>query len=138
MISRTGRIIAGACAIFIIATHQADHTTYAIENPSLIRAEATAYCIHGTTASGEPTREGICAGKWLGKTLVVYQRLPDGSVGDIIGIYECTDSGGQPIKEGKVIDIWKEDLQACQELMDRLYEDGCAGRVYIQIFDAKG
>ena len=106
----------------------------------MYRAEATAYCIHGITASGTPTRMGICAGKseWLGKTIIVYKRLPDGKIGDIIGIYECTDTGGPGIASGKVIDIWCEDPDECQKLMDILYEDGCTGRVYLQVIDAEG
>lgn len=109
--------------------------------PILIPGYATAYCDSGITASGEYTREGICAMKkdWIGKAAIVYQRLPDNSVGELIGIYEIKDTGGsQSIKDGKTIDIWKSDLDACQEFMDRVYEDGCQGKVYIQLIDAEG
>lgn len=102
---------------------------------------ATAYCVSGVTASGEHTRKGICAGadEYMGKTVVLFQRLPDGSVGDKIGIYECLDTGGNPgIKNGDVIDVWCPDLESCQEFMDAVYEDGCKGKVYMQIFDAEG
>jgi len=104
----------------------------------VVSGYATAYCVSGVTASGEMTRDGICAGKdeWLGKTVILYQRLPDDSVGDMIGMYECKDTGGTPgLKEGRVIDVWHEDLDQCQEFMNLLYEDGCQGHVYIQVID---
>lgn len=109
--------------------------------PELLSAHATAYCATGVTKSGKYTRDGICAAKqeWLGKTVVVYQRLPDDSVGEIIGIYEILDTGGTPgLKSGKVVDIWCPNLDACQAFMDRVYEDGCQGKVYIQLWDAVG
>ena len=102
---------------------------------------ATAYCVSGVTASGEITRDGICAGKdeWLGKTIILYQRLPGNKIGEQIGIYECLDTGGTPgLKEGKVIDVWCQDLDTCQEFMNLVYEDGCQGHVYIQVIDADG
>lgn len=102
---------------------------------------ATAYCVSGVTASGEITRDGICAGKdeWLGKTIILYQRLPNNKIGEQIGIYECLDTGGTPgLKEGKVIDVWCQDLDTCQEFMNLVYEDGCQGHVYIQVIDADG
>ena len=104
-------------------------------------AAATAYYIHGTTASGAKTREGICAGSslYFGKTIAVWQRLPDGTVGDLIGYYECLDKGGtNGIKSGYVVDIWCESYEDCQEFMNTIYEDGCKGNVYIQVIDAKG
>lgn len=109
--------------------------------PPYVGGHATAYCVSGVTASGEVTRNGICAGKkeWIGKTIILYQRLPDNSVGEMIGMYECLDTGGTDgIREGRVIDVWCPDIDSCQEFMNRIYEDGCEGRCYIQIVDAKG
>lgn len=109
--------------------------------PEMIAGYATAYCDEGITASGEYTREGICAMKreWIGKCAIVYQRLPDNSVGEIIGIYEIKDTGGaKGIKDGKTIDVWKPDLNSCQDFMNRVYEDDCKGHVYIQLIDAVG
>lgn len=107
----------------------------------VVSGYATAYCVSGITASGEMTRAGICAGKqeWLGKTIILYQRLPDDSIGEQIGIYECKDTGGTPgLKNGKVIDVWFEDLDQCQEFMNRVYEDGCQGHIYIQVLNTEG
>ena len=74
---------------------------------SYIEMQATAYCIDGTTATGTHTRRGICAGKreWFGKTAVVYADN-HGEIGDLIGIYKVEDTGGDPIRSGKVLDIW--------------------------------
>lgn len=107
------------------------------DDVGLIKAHATAYCLDGITATGSKVRSGICATgnkEWLGKTVVMYQRLPNGNVGKIIGIYEIEDTGCKPT----VIDVWEQDLDKCQEFMNRVYEDGCKGKVYIQIIDAEG
>lgn len=104
--------------------------------PELIPMHATAYCLEGITASGTQVREGIAATgrrEWLGMTAIVYQRKPDGTVGEIIGIYEIQDTGCKP----SVIDVWKSP-EDCQPFMDRVYEDGCRGKVYVQIIEAEG
>ena len=106
------------------------------EEPDYIPGYATAYHLKGITASGEYTSEGICASckSRLGCTIELYQRLPDGSVGELIGTYICKDTGGtKGIKEGKVIDVWRPNLDECKEFMNRVYEDGCKGRVYILV-----
>ena len=111
------------------------------EQPLLQKAHATAYCQTGTMASGQQTRDGVCAGakEYLGCVIVVYQRLPDGSVGDYLGMWECLDTGGTDgLKNGTVVDIWQQDLESCQDFMDLVYEDGCQGKVYIQVIKGKG
>lgn len=103
----------------------------------LIKARATAYCLQGITASGQEVRKGICASgnkDYFGKTVVMYQRLPDGTIGEIIGIYEVLDTGCNK----HVIDVWCPDLDECQEFMNRVYEDGCQGKVFIQIKEGDG
>ena len=85
-------------------------------------------------ANGEEVRKGACAmsdRNMIGKTLIMYQRLPDGSVGSMIGIYDICDTG---CKKG-VVDVWCPDLTECQEFMNQVYEDGCKGKVYIQILE---
>lgn len=104
--------------------------------PVLIKAHATAYCLDGITASGTEVREGICAmsdSSLIGMTAVVYQRLPDGSIGDYIGTYEIEDTGCA----ANVIDVWCTE-EDCQSFMDKVYENGAKGKVFIQIVDAKG
>ena len=118
-------------AVFMTAYLNMNTTPPTID---ILPAHATAYCIEGVTKSGEYTREGICAGKeeWLGKTNIVYQKLPDGDIGKKIGEYECLDTGGTPgLNNGRVVDIWRPDLEECQEFMNLVYEDNCNGEVYI-------
>lgn len=93
---------------------------------------ATAYCQTGYTASGEYTRDGICATgnkALMGNVAVLYQRLPDGSRGEYIGTYEILDTGCKD----NVIDVWCADLDKCQEFMDIVYEDGCKGHVWVEL-----
>ena len=106
------------------------------KEPILIKAHATAYCLEGHTASGIEVREGICAmsdSSLIGMTAVVYQRLPDGEIGDYIGTYEIEDTGCA----ANVIDVWCTE-EDCQPFMDSVYRNGCQGKVWIQIIEAAG
>ena len=110
------------------------------EQPTLIKGYATAYIGNSdTTCTGHKVREGICGGceKYIGKTIVLYQRLPNDEVGEILGIWECLDTGTgtEGFRQGRVIDVYKPSLAECQEFMDRIYEDNCQGRVWIQIIE---
>lgn len=112
------------------------------EQPKLIKGYATAY--NGpsdTTCTGDKVREGICGGckAYLGKTIILYQRLPDDEVGQIIGIYECLDTGTgtEGFQQGKVIDVWCPEDEL-QDFMNRVYEDDCHGKVWIEVLDAEG
>ncbi len=89
---------------------------------------ATAYCLNGTTASGTQTRRGIAASKreWFGKTAKVYWN-DNGTVGELIGEYIIEDTGGTPIKNGSVIDIWMPTRDECMDFGRRL--------VYVEIVD---
>lgn len=104
----------------------------------------TAYCHGEITASGTPVRRGICAVKreWMGKTAIVYTCGRDGGIGELLGIYECLDTGfgGDAdgdgigsIEEGKVIDIYFPTLEECRGWMEQT-----GGKVYVQLVDAKG
>ena len=106
------------------------------ERPLMYHMKGTAYCLNGITSSGQEVRKGICAGRqeWLGKTIVMYQRLPNNKLGQFIGYYEVLDTGCHK----NVIDVWQEDEEDCQEFMDLLYTDNAQGNIYIQVIDAKG
>ena len=107
----------------------------------LIKGYATAYDIHGTTASGEKTRDGICASskERLGSVVIIYQRLPNDGIGRVIGIYECKDTGGtKGLNNGTVIDVWKPTYAECQSFMNEVYEDGCKGKIWIQVINGEG
>jgi 3D (Asp-Asp-Asp) domain-containing protein len=75
---------------------------------------ATAYCLNGTTATGTQTRVGIAASKreWFGKTVRVYWN-DGGQAGSLIGEYVIEDTGGRPIRNGSVIDIWMPTKDEC-------------------------
>lgn len=124
--------------IFILTTVLFSSKNVFAENDyPMIKARATAYNLHGVTASGEQTRLGICAvgnPNYFGKTIIVYQRLPGNKLGRCIGIYEALDTGCHK----NVVDVWCPDLECSQEFMNVVYEDGCGGKVFIQVIDAQG
>lgn len=137
----TSRIISGIAVITL--TCLIGFTSYADSQPTLIKGYATAYIGESEyTCTGDKVREGICGGckDYIGKTIVLYQRLPNDEVGRILGIYECLDTGTgtEGFQQGRVIDVYQPTLEECQDFMNLIYEDGCQGRVYIQIFDGKG
>lgn len=112
------------------------------EQPKLIKGYATAY--NGptdTTCTGQKVRKGICGGcqAYIGKTIILYQRLPGDEIGQIIGIYECEDTGPgtDGFREGRVIDVWMPKDE-CQDFMDLLYTNNAHGKVWIQVIEAKG
>lgn len=86
----------------------------------------TGYCLQGTMANGEQTREGVCAYRPqdIGKTAIVYTENRE-----LIGIYEITDTGTENIREGWVLDIWKPTKEECAALTQR---------ALVQIVDAEG
>lgn len=110
--------------------------------PVLTKGHATAYCLQGTMANGEEVHTGACAlnskvvkeGDLMGKTLILYQRLPGDNVGKVLGYFIICDTG---CKKG-VVDVWLPDLNQCQEFMNLVYEDGCKGKIFYQIVEAEG
>lgn len=118
-------------------------TSYADEQPTLVKGYATAYIGESEyTCTGDRVREGICGGckEYLGKTIILYQRLPDDEVGQILGIWECLDTGTgtEGFQQGRVIDVYKPTLEECQEFMDLIYTNNAQGKVWIQIVEAAG
>lgn len=126
----------------MIATCLIGFTSYADEEPTLVKMRATAYPDTGNpTKSGTMPHYGTAGGRtdMIGKTIIMYQRLPNGEVGEIIGIFEIEDDGtAKGAREGHVIDVWKPNKAECQEFMNRVYEDDCGGKVWVQFIDAKG
>ena len=101
------------------------------------RMHATAYCLQGKTYTGHQVHKGIAATgdkSLLGKTVIVYQRLPDGSMGDYVGIFEIEDTGCSQ----NVLDVWQPTLEDCQDFMDTVYKNGAKGRVYCFFKNAEG
>ena len=102
----------------------------------LMRGHATVYSLEGKTAMGTRTRIGVCATgnrELLGKLVAVYQRKPDDSLGELIGIYSVEDTGCK----SNVIDIWcpKEHQKT---IINKTWENGCKGKIYIQTIEVKG
>lgn len=118
-------------------------TSYADEQPTLVKGYATAYIGESEyTCTGDRVREGICGGckEYLGKTIILYQRLPDDEVGQILGIWECLDTGTgtEGFQQGRVIDVYKPNIEECQKFMDLIYTNNAQGKVWIQIVEATG
>lgn len=118
----------GVLLITIMATSvnvkAADFST-----PQKIRCTCYTSTEGKVTASGEPVREGIVAGKreWMGKTAIIYDLDMN-----LIGIFEFKDTGagidtdgdgkGDSIKNGKSIDVYRNTLEGCHEWI-RTYGD---------------
>ena len=112
------------------------------DQPTLIKGFATAY--NGPseyTCTGKPVHKGICGGceAYIGKTIILYQRLPGDKIGQIIGYYECEDTGPgtEGFQEGRVIDVWMPKDE-CQDFMDLLYTNNAQGKVWIEVISADG
>ena len=78
----------------------------------------TGYCLQGVTASGEETREGICAYRRrdIGKTAIVYNADME-----LIGIYEVKDTGGENVRSGTTLDIWFPTKEECHAITQKGY-----------------
>lgn len=112
--------------------------TYSInaEELQMYKMRATAYCLNGKTYTGKEVRKGLCATsnkEWLGKTAILYKRLPNNDIGEIVGIYEITDTGCKDY----VVDVWMPEDE-CQTFMNKVYKDDCGGKVWVQILEARG
>lgn len=104
-------------AIIIPTTCFAAHIIDEAWQPNFYRMQATAYCLDGTTATGTHTRPGIAASKpsWFGKVASVYLTDENGNAGEFIGNFLIEDTGGSPIRKGKVIDLWMPTKDECME-----------------------
>lgn len=101
----------------------------ATQTKAASRAWATAYCKTGTTASGTQTTEyRTVAGRreWFGKGIHIWLDDGDGVVKaeNYLGRYVVEDTGGEPIKAGRVIDIYMPEKEDCKQFGGRriLYE----------------
>ena len=88
------------------------------------KAWATAYCKTGKTASGTQTTEHrTVAGRreWFGKGIHIWLDDGDGVVKaeNYLGRYVVEDTGGEPIKAGRVIDIYMPEKADCKQFGGR-------------------
>ena len=85
---------------------------------------ATAYCLTGKTASGTiTTANRTVAGMRadFGKTVHIWLDDGDGEIKDenFIGTYVIEDTGGKPIREGRVLDIYMPEYLDCKQFGGR-------------------
>lgn len=100
-----------------------------------LKVKATAYCYNsGTTATGTVPMEGrTLAGKreWFGKTAIVYFDEGNGIESkNYLGTFIVEDTGGEPIQQGYVIDVFIEDYDEAIQFGSR--------DVIVVLVDAEG
>ena len=88
------------------------------------RAWATAYCLTGKTASGTWTTENrTVAGRRadFGKTVHIWLDDGDGQIKaeNFFGTYVIEDTGGESIRNGKVLDIYMPEYEDCKQFGGR-------------------
>lgn len=138
MLRTTVRVLLIGMIVVTLASLESRAATEG-EEFSISKGYATAYCLKGTTASGLPVQAGVCAmnkqvvkeQNLMGKYVVLFQRLPDGTAGKEIGTYLIADTGCKK----NVVDVWCSDLEKCKEFMNLVYEDGCKGKIFYQIVE---
>lgn len=97
------------------------------EDAGLKKMYTTAYCMGTTTATGTQVREGVAAvdRAHMGQVAVVYKDN-NGEPGELIGIFNCEDTGKGgdsdgdgigAIEAGQCIDIYRRNLDRCKEYM---------------------
>lgn len=112
-----------------------------IASPVKVKADeihkvwATAYCISGTTATGNQTKEGRTVAskrEWFGRSMYVWEDTGDGEIHpeNFIGLYVVEDTGSENIRNGKVIDVYMEDYDRAKEFGGK--------RVIIQVVESEG
>lgn len=72
----------------------------------------TCYCTGTITATGKRVREGMIASsrEHFGQKANLYTES-----GEHIGTFICEDTGGKPIKQGKVLDVYRNDIDGVHE-----------------------
>lgn len=132
---KTKIALAGLLGSLVLISSNAVADEYTAPPKDLVSMKTTAYCMGTTTADGSKVRYGICAVKrdWIGYVALVYEDM-DGKPGELLGIFECKDTGGaEGIKNGYVIDIYEPTLDECYEWMKLT-----GGKVIVQFVEAHG
>lgn len=72
----------------------------------------TCYCSGSITATGKRVQEGMIASSrdHFGQSANLYTET-----GEYIGTFVCEDTGGKPIKQGKVLDVYRVNLDRVHE-----------------------
>lgn len=79
---------------------------------SLPLIRCTCYCSGSITATGKRVQEGMIASSrdHFGQSANLYTET-----GEYIGTFVCEDTGGKPIKQGKVLDVYRVNLDRVHE-----------------------
>lgn len=106
-----------------------------VKADELHKCWATAYCISGTTATGNQTREGRTVAskrEWFNSTMYIWEDTGDGEIHpeNFLGMYVVEDTGSENIRNGRVIDIYISDLDRAKEFGSK--------RVIIQVVESEG
>lgn len=122
-------VIAACIVLFCIRIYAMEQDD---ENTQYIPMDATAYCYGSTRCDGGNTYDGICAAKkeWYGKVAAIYEDDGSGNLGKFIGYYECLDTGGEAIREGKTIDIYHPSYDWCRKFGRK--------KVLVMLIDGEG
>lgn len=79
---------------------------------SLPLIRCTCYCTGSITATGKRVQEGMIASSrdHFGQSANLYTET-----GEFIGTFVCEDTGGKPIKQGKVLDVYRVNIDRVHE-----------------------
>lgn len=95
-----------------------------MDDSPLIAMKLTGYWQGTVCKDGTVPIVGLtCASKdeWLGYTAIVWERLPNGTQGALIGFYECHDIGGAEVSSGKHLDIRCATEADCYKVTQPIY-----------------
>ena len=102
------------------------------EGQGFQKLKTTAYCMGHHTANGSAVHEGGCAFSpdHIGDVAIVYT-----IDGEYLGIFEVNDTAGEDsaVTAGYVLDIYRTDLERCQEWMDNT-----GGFIFVKFVKGKG
>lgn len=134
---RVIRAIVLAAIVFIINLSLQFYVFAADTGIEPVKIRCTCYCYNsGVTAAGTKPKQGLTvAGRkeWMGKACVLYRINEEGEIGDLIGMYQFLDTGGELISQGKRIDVYRNTLDECHDWVNE-YGD----YVYMQVIDVEG
>ena len=126
MLMKKMRTLVIALIVTLVSTFNCYAMDYIYQVPKLTRVT----CYHassGVTASGTVPMMGRTVGakrEWIGSACLIYRCNPDGSIGELIGIFVVEDSGSaKRVKEG-AIDVYRETYQQCKDWIAE-YGDYC-------------
>ena len=133
---RKGLIILFAiivCIVSVGAERREPHNEQIdFEAQGFVQMSATAYCVGHHTADGSAVFEGGCACSpdHIGDVAIVYTLD-----GEFINYFICNDTGGEKVKSGEILDIYKKDYESCVAFMRQI---GKSQRVWVRWIEGNG